>query len=298
MRAGARLTISLIFTALIVAGCSTRLAYQQLDLLLPWYVSGYVTLDPAQKQLLDARLDERLTWHCSSQIGAYAELLRTLEARIAAGDALTAAELEQFLQRGEAHWRELVIAVTPDLHVLLAALDAQQVDELAAAFAKRNRETHEKFLDGTPDQLRTGQIKRMEKRLQTWFGRLQQSQRQQVAAWSAGLAPTTTQWLQLRAEWQAELLAATAQRTGPGFEERLAALLASPEARWPASYRAQVAHNRSLTLALVADIFNSAGADQRAHLRTEISDWAGQFERLVCTVPAAPTVSTAATTLR
>lgn len=286
MRMGARLAFVLIFPVLILAGCSAHFAYRQLDLLVPWYVGDYVTLDREQRRLLDVRLSERLAWHCSSQLGTYAELLRALEAPLGADEALTAAELEQFLQRGEALWEALMIAITPDARVLLAALDAGQIEELAAAFAERNREAYEEFMDGTPDQLRTRQIKRMEKRLETWFGRLQPGQRQRVAAWSASLAPTTQQWLQNRVAWQTELLAALAERTGPGFEARLGALLATPEANWPASYRAAVAHNRALTLNLMTDIFNSATAEQRTDLREEISGWAGQFERLACAAPA------------
>lgn len=288
-----RLTLVLILPVVILAGCTARFAYQQLDLLVPWYVGDYVTLDRAQKRLLDVRLAERLAWHCSSQLRPYAELLRALEARLGADEALTAAELDQFLQRGEALWRVLMTAVTPDARVLLAALDAGQIDELAAAFADRNREAREKFMDGTPEQLRARQIERMEKRLRTWFGRLQPEQRKRVAAWSENLLPTTEQWLQHRVDWQNALLAALAQRTGPGFETSLAALLVTPEAGWPASYRAEVAHNRALTLALVADIFNAAGPGQRTHLLEEIAGWAGQFEQLACAAPVAPSASAA-----
>lgn len=293
MRMGARLTLVLILPLLIMAGCSARFAYKQLDLLVPWYVGDYVTLDPAQRRLLDVRLSERLAWHCSSQLATYAELLRALDARLGADEALTAAELERFMQRGEEFWRALMVAVTPDAGMLLAALDAEQIDELAAAFAERNREARKKFLDGTPDQLRTRQIERMEKRLRTWFGRLQPVQRQLITAWSASLAPTTWQWLQNRVDWQAALLTAMAERSGPEFEARLGRLLATPEAAWPASYRADVAHNRALTLSLVADIFNAAGSDQRTHLREEILAWAGQFERLACTAPTVPTSAAA-----
>ena len=126
----------------------------------------------------------------------------------------------------------------------------------------------------------------MEKRLNTWFGRLQPNQRTLVAAWSANLVPTTEQWLNNREQWQGELLAALAQREQPEFQTRLAGLLVTPAAAWPEHYLADVARNQALTLSLVADVYNAASPTQREHLLGEVDSWAGQFEQLACAAPS------------
>lgn len=267
---------------LALSGCGMRFAYSHLDWLLPWYLSDYVTLDREQRALLDARLAERLAWHCHHQLGPYAALLRGIEADLRRGH-IDATELDGHLIRGEALWHELMVAILPDAHALFAALSDAQVAELAAAFKRRNRDARDDFLDGTPAELNERRVARMEKRLRTWFGRLDPAQRRLLARWSEALAPSTAQWLIERERWQAQLLAALAERRqGAAFEARLRPLLLTPEAEWPAPYRAQIAANRALTLALVADIYASASARQREHLFAELDAWAVQFEQRGC----------------
>lgn len=274
--------------AAVLAACGMRFAYSHLDWLLPWYLSDYVTLDRDQRNLLDARLADRLAWHCRQQLGPYAELLRRVEADLRRG-RIEAAELDAHLTRAESLWRELMVAITPDARALLESLSDEQTAELAAAFRRRNRDAREDFLDGSPAELRERQVERMEKRLRPWLGRLQPDQRRLIEQWSDALTPSTAQWLAQRERWQANLLAALGQRRQPAvFEARLRPLLVSPDAGWPADYRARVAHNRSQTVALVAALLNSATPGQREQLFGEIDAWARQFELRACAPAALP----------
>lgn len=69
------------------------------------------------------------------------------------------------------------------------------------------------------------------------------------------------------------------------FAARIAALRAPPDATAPAAHRAQVAHNRQLTLQLLADVFNAASPTQRERLVAEIDGLAAQFDTLACAGP-------------
>lgn len=268
--------------AILFAGCSFSLVYGQLHRLLPWYIDRYVTLDRNQRALLDVRLAERLAWHCQTQLGPYAALLRRLEGDLRSG-TITPARLDRYLVQGEAHLRDLLTAIMPDARLLLARLDDEQLDELAAAFQRRNREMRKELLAGTPAERRARQIKRMEKRLRGWFGRLSEEQHRLVEEWRDSLQPTTAEWLANRERWQARLMATLAQRRDAAlFEARLRPLLVEPGSAWSADYRARMAHNREQTLILFARVFDTATSRQRDHLLGEIDDWAGQFERLAC----------------
>lgn len=285
MRALARFCL-LCLVPLLLAGCGVRFAYTQLDWLVPWYLRDYVTLAPAQRTELDRRLGALLDWHCRAQLPDYAALLRDTEAALRAGP-LTATQLDALLGRGEDLWAALMAAVAPEAAALLAGLDDAQVDELAAAFEKRNADTRKDFLEGTPDALRERRIARMEKRLRSWFGRLDAAQRNRIAAWSDALEPNTEDWLAHRIAWQQALLAALAQRSARAtFDAELSALLRTPEARWAPDYRERVARNRARTLDLLAELGNGASARQRERLLTELDRLASQFERLACTAPA------------
>ena len=281
-----RAALLLLCVALALGGCSLRLAYSQLDWLVPWYLRDYVTLDAGQRSALDARLGARLDWHCQAHVPEYAATLREAQALLAR-ETVDADQLAPFLARGEAWWAEVLAELEPDARVLLAGLANDQVDELRQAFARGEREAREEFLAGTAAEQDAARIKRMEKRLQRWFGRMTPAQRERIAAWNAELSPTTEGWLAQRTRWQAALLEALQVRADDAaFAARVAPLFASQQAHWPRAYRAGVARNRALTLALLADVFNLAPAAQRQHLDRELDALAAQFESLACAAPA------------
>lgn len=281
-----RVALVLLCAALAVGGCSLRFAYSQLDWLVPWYVRDYVTLDAGQRSALDTRLAARLDWHCRAHVPEYAATVREAQALLAR-ETVEGAELAPFLARGEAWWNEVLAQLEPDARVLLAGLANAQVDELRQAFERGEREARAEFLGGTEAAQHAGRIKRMESRLQRWFGRMTPAQRERIAAWSAELSPTTAAWLAQRTRWQSALLDALQVRADDAaFAARIAPLFASQQGHWPPAYRDGVARNRALTLALLADVFNLAPPAQRQHLDRELDALAVQFESLACAAPA------------
>ena len=285
MFATARPILLALCAALVLGGCSLRFAYTQLDWLVPWYLRDYVTLDAGQRSALDARLAARLDWHCRTHLGDYASTLREAEGLLARS-RIDAAELAPYLERAEGWWREVLGQLAPDARVLLAGLTPEQGDELAQAFARREREAREEYLGGSVEAQHADRVRRMESRLQRWFGRMTPAQRDRIAAWSHALQPTTETWLANRVRWQGELLAALELRADARtFGTRLDALLAPQELRWAPAHRAAVAHNRALTLELLADLFNTATDAQRQRLVAEVAALATQFEGLSCREP-------------
>ena len=277
----------LLAAVLLLGACSTRLAYSNLDWLVPWYLRDYVSFNAGQRDLLDQRLAQRLDWHCRAHLPQYVGLLREARSTLAT-EQIVVADLEPFVQRGEAWWGELRVALVADAGVVLAGLTNDQVLEMAAAFERQDREAREEYLGGSAEQRAKAQITRMEKRLRNWFGRLNAEQQRQVAVWSAALHPSTEAWLDGRRQWQQRVLDALAVRDQPArFAPRVAALAAPFNADAPPAYQAQLAYNRQLTLRLLADVFNAATPAQRERVRTEVDALAAQFESLACTGPQA-----------
>ena len=275
----------LLAAALLIGACSTRFAYSQLDWLVPWYLRDYVSFNAGQRDLLDQRLSQRLDWHCRAHLPQYVDLLREARDTLAT-DQVAVADLEPFVQRGEAWWDELRGALVADAAVLLAGLAHEQVAELATAFERQDREAREQYLGGSAEERAEAQIARMEKRLRNWFGRLTAEQQRQVAAWSVALHPSTEQWLDGRRQWQQRVLEALAVRDQAAqFAPRVAALAAPFNADASAAYQAQLAHNRQLTLRLLADVFNAATPAQRERVRGELDELGAQFGALACAGP-------------
>ena len=93
----------LIVTVLLSACSRIQLAYNNLDWLLPHYLASYMPLSDDQDSLLETRVNHFLHWHCSTQVGTYAQLLREANDRFQSG-TLTRSELEQFNKRVEQAW--------------------------------------------------------------------------------------------------------------------------------------------------------------------------------------------------
>ncbi|CAM5318264.1 hypothetical protein TMEC54S_01292 [Thauera mechernichensis] len=283
----ARILLAGLFAAFVLGGCSVRMAYSQLDWLVPWYLRDYVMLDAGQRNLLDRQLSARLDWHCRTHLAEYAATLREAQTTLAA-DRIGSSDLLPYLARGEGWWREILAALEDDARVLLPALSDEQVDELQQAFERRQRKARKEFLGGDDAAQREARIARMEKRLQRWFGRLTTEQRVLIGVWSDALEPTTEAWLDERARWQADVLDALRVRAdGAAFAPRVAAFMAPVQDEPTPGYRARQAHNRDRSLVLLAEVFNTATPAQRQRLQRELEGLAAQFERLACAAPQA-----------
>lgn len=271
-----------VLVATLMTGCGVRYAYSQLDWLVPRYVRDYVTLDRVQRAELDARLAERLQWHCASELPAYSSFLRELDGSLLNG-GVGGEELVVFVTKAESLWFNLVVALAPDVSDLLATLDADQIVELAQAFEKRNGKARSEYLEPDEAERQAQRVERMERRLRPWLGRMNAAQSEELGRWSASLLPTTEAWLENRMVWQSRLLALLQEERDPGvFRKSVTELLVAPDAGWPEDYRAAVESNRDATLALFVRLYELADEPQRERLSRRLTSFAGQFDRLAC----------------
>lgn len=62
----------LVLSTLLLVGCNRMdLAYRNLDVLVPWSLSDYLSMNRQQKGWLDERLKAHLAWHCRTQLPGY-----------------------------------------------------------------------------------------------------------------------------------------------------------------------------------------------------------------------------------
>ncbi|MCG8013878.1 MAG: DUF6279 family lipoprotein, partial [Candidatus Thiodiazotropha weberae] len=93
-----------LLLALLLSACSRiQLAYNNLDWLLPHYLSSYMPLSDNQDSLLEAGVENFLHWHCSTQVTNYAHLLREVDRRFRSDD-LIRTELITFNDRVQQAW--------------------------------------------------------------------------------------------------------------------------------------------------------------------------------------------------
>lgn len=282
MRILLRTCISLSLGLMLLAGCSQiGLTYRHLDLIIPWSLNDYLDMNAAQKDWLDERLKEHLSWHCTTQIPGYLSWLDRLQVMVETNQ-VNETQLKARTAEARRAIATLSQEITPSAIQLLRQLDDQQVAEMQAAFAKDMRKHEADFVDQPLDQQVRERAQRMEKRLYPWIGKLNAQQKDRVMQWSNSLGEQNRLWIDNRAHWQSLLVAAVKQRQAPDFDQKIARLLQDRETFWTPEYREAYDRTEQAAIALITDLMAQSSPEQRSKLVGKIADVRQDFTNLSC----------------
>jgi hypothetical protein len=282
MRIVLRTWISLCVGLLMITGCSQiGLTYRHLDLIIPWSLNDYLDLDATQKDWLNERLKEHLSWHCSTQIPDYLTWLDHLQGMVETNQ-VNEAQLKARTAEARQAIATISREITPSAVELLRQLDDQQVAEMEAAFAKDMRKHESDFVDQPLDRQVSDRAQRMEKRLSPWIGKLSPAQKDRVMQWSTSLGEQNRLWIDNRAHWQSLLVSAVKQRQAPDFDQKIAKLLQDRETFWTPEYRQAYDHTEQAAISLITDLVAQSSPEQRQKLLEKIADVRKDFTNLSC----------------
>ena len=274
--------ISLWLSLTLLAGCSQiGLTYRHLDFIIPWSLNDYLDMNASQKDWLDERLKEHLSWHCTTQIPGYLDWLDRLQGMVE-NNQVNQEQLKARTAEARQAIATLSKEITPSAVELLRQLDDQQVGEMQAAFAKDLRKHEDEYVDQPLDKQISERAQRMEKRLTPWMGKLNAAQQARVMQWSTSLGEQNRLWIDNRAHWQSLLLAAVKQRKAGDFDQKIASLLQDRQTFWTPEYRATYDHTEQAAISLIADLMAQSTADQRQKLLAKIADVRKDFTDLSC----------------
>jgi hypothetical protein len=272
-----------VLLAMLLSACSRiELAYNNLDWLLPHYLGSYMPLSDHQDGLLEARVENFLHWHCSTQVASYGQLLREVDRRFRS-DNLTRTELETFNDRVQQAWEGILRQGSPAIGDILLTANETQIRELFEGFEKTNSEWLEEFEATSDEALREDYRERMDTELQRWFGELNEGQEQILVVWSRQFQPLGLQGLEVRRRWQSRLQEIVSTRDDPeAFQRELAELLTNPGTLRPPLYQQRLDHNRDVTIDMVYGIVQQLSDAQKRHLQRQVKSVAGDFDDLAC----------------
>ncbi len=274
--------ISLWLSLTLLAGCSQiGLTYRHLDFIIPWSLNDYLDMNASQKDWLDERLKEHLSWHCTTQIPGYLDWLDRLQGMVE-NNQVNQEQLKARTAEARQAIATLSKEITPSAVELLRQLDDQQVGEMQAAFAKDLRKHEDEFVHQPLDKQISERAQRMEKRLTPWMGKLNAAQQARVMQWSTSLGEQNRLWIDNRAHWQSLLLAAVKQRKTADFDQKIASLLQDRQTFWTPEYRAAYDHTEQAAISLIADLMAQSTVDQRQKLLAKIADVRKDFTDLSC----------------
>lgn len=281
LRVSVRALSLLILCTLLLACSSVDLAYRNLDLLIPWSLNDYLNMNARQKTWLDERLKVHLRWHCSTQLPVYQSWLDRVD-RMVASNQVNDQQLQARAKEAKQAIADIAKAVTPSAVELLRGFDDEQVREMRQTFADDVRKRHEKYVN-TPLERQIGnRTQRMEKRLMAWLGDLTPAQRVRVQAWAQSLGEQNRQWIDNRARWQAQMIAAMQQRERPEFAAQVERLLKDRDSVWTPRYRQTQKQNEQAARSLLVDVMKDSTPAQRQRLRHKIADVRQDLHKLEC----------------
>lgn len=272
----------LLAALLLLAACSRLdLAYRNLDLVIPWWIGNYVSLEPSQKAWLEPRLQRHLTWHCRTQLPEYVAWLDDMS-RLSQRPSLTEEEVQERITRIRGAMTAIAREITPTALGLTESLTPRQMGQIYVAMDERNAELREEHVAPSLAKQAESRAQRMEDRVQEWLGPLRADQRRSIHAWARAQGDYNRIWAENREAWLVALRTALYGRHLDDFPSRLTALLQQPERFWTTDYRDTYPRVERNLARLLSDLFNSADTSQRAHLRQRIDDLVADLEGLEC----------------
>nr|WP_136252394.1 DUF6279 family lipoprotein [Ningiella ruwaisensis] len=265
--------IIVLLTVFLVAGCSTKFAYKNIDWLVYWYIDDYIDMTKAQEQQFDTYLEQWLSWHKRSELPLYLAHLEELKADIASQN-ISIAQMDYHQEKAREHWTRFRAHIAPDLAQLATTLSDEQVVYLFAALEKENledEEEREERAKRSEKRKKADWLDRNEDNLEKWLGNLTDEQETFVENSYGNFSSTSQYWLEYKRNYQQALRKVFSQAgRGEEFTSRLAELLTDPERFRSDEMQAVSARNESASKQYLLTIFSLSTEKQRQHLIEEI----------------------------
>jgi hypothetical protein len=265
---------------LLLGGCSAvRIGYNHAPTLAWWWIDSYIDFDTEQAPRVKEALDDWFAWHRATQLPAYADLLAAAQVQV-----MQPATPQQVCRWSDDLRLRLAAAFAQGLPMaadLLPGLKPAQRVHLERRYRESNREFEDKYLQPQPDERLKAAVKRTIDRAEMLYGRLDERQRQLIAAGVAASPFDPAAWLAERQAVQSDTLQTLARLTagGPARADRdsnlagLQALAARVQRAPPGPYRSYQQRLTDYNCAFIAQLHNSTSVAQRQTARAKLRDW-------------------------
>ncbi|MBU2976934.1 DUF6279 family lipoprotein [Alteromonas sp. C1M14] len=259
----------------LLAGCSSKLAYNNIDWLVYWYMDDYIELDNQQEAIFDAQLGRWIDWHRSEELPKYIDHLKQVRNDVAQS-RLSERRLLAHYELAKEHWDRFRREISPPLVDIATSLSDEQVIHLFAALEAENKEREEKIAKrhGLPAQAQMdkrieGIVDDMESRI----GSLTAQQQQIVMDYAPSFRSSSQLWLDYRRDLQqrARRLFAT-RNSRDDFATNLLALLMDPEQYRSEEFVTVWKQNSLAQARLAADIAKTLTEQQQQKLLNDIDE--------------------------
>jgi len=275
----------LIVLMVCAAGCSSiKLAYNNGDTLLYWWLNAYLDLDSDQSSEVRKDIDDLFNWHRKTQLKNYVQLLQTAKHQLAGN--LTQADLLTDYREAKGRMEMLAQKALPELTDLARTIKPEQLEQMEKKFNKNNETYRKKFVSGSVEERQKQRYKKSMEQLELWFGNFSREQEAQLRKASDARPLDNQIWLDERIRRQQKILAVLRkvdqEKLGKeatsalmqGLVRDIFERLESPERK--AFYDTYIDSTTQFILAAA----KIATPEQKAHAQKRMQGWIDDFNTL------------------
>lgn len=274
-----RTILMVLMAALIMSGCTVKLVYNNLDIVVPWYLSDLVTIKPNQQEKFDASMNRILQWHRQTQLPKYSTFLNQVSKEINQG--LTPAQIENHYQQIDGLMNDLFWQVGQTFTPLLVEMDLEQTNELIENLTERNQEYAEEFVFEDEQTIREARRDKVEDLFDSWLGELTDPQIAMIDSWSQNFHLIGAGFYESRQKWQQhfqQLLISDQPRAQK--QQAFLKLFSQRKQFWSAKVHADFEFNKRLMMALIYEISQTLSNEQTYYLTQRLQNYSEDFQEL------------------
>lgn len=189
-----------------VTACSSiKLAYNNGDTLLYWWMNAYLDLDSDQASEVKEDIDALFNWHRKTQLKNYVSLLETFQRQL--NGNTTQADLMADYREIKSRTELLALKALPELTDLARSIRPEQLEQMEKKFSKNNETYRKKFLRGSTEERQKQRFKKSMEQFELWFGNFSREQEEALRR-ASDVRPLDNQiWLDERIRRQQKILA-------------------------------------------------------------------------------------------
>jgi hypothetical protein len=289
MQASPVRTWFLVAVLALVAACSSlKLAYNNGDTLLYWWLDNYVDFDDGQSDQVKKDIDDLFRWHRKTQLQDYVHVLQRAQQQLRGNP--TPADLRADYDDIRDRTESLLLKAAPDIADLALSLKPEQLTQMEKKFAKNNDKFRRENMKGDRDDQNEFRYKKSMEQFDLWFGSFSREQKDIIRKASDARPLDNQVWLDERMRRQRNVLALARRimQEKPSREQattQIQALIRESFARMDNSERkAFYEAHTTASIGLVHTVIGIATPEQKAHAQKRMQGWIGDFNTLAAEV--------------
>ncbi|ANQ29568.1 hypothetical protein BA894_16330 [Vibrio natriegens] len=275
------LRYSLILVSIfLLAGCTKKFFYNNLDWFVLEYLDDYVTLNQEQESLLEERLLFLAEWHKQEELPRYVDHLKEMETMTE--EDITLNYLQQSRERFREHYNRIISKVAPELFSLSLLLTPQQQREFLLNVQKDYKKRNAKYADKTEKEVRKIVFENTEEWVTEWIGELNDDQQRYVTQFSNQVILNSPLWRNYRASIYQELEYMFDNKSNSVIYQKVfMQLMFEPESFYSDQLSQNMDHNLALVDQLTLSLSKSMTEKQWNHFRGEVAQWRSLAQELL-----------------